>query len=271
MGRKLNFFLDIDGTILPFGKGIPESARKAIEERSKEGHRFFLCTGRSIVEIDPRLETLPLSGGVYSAGAVVYIGNECIYRRVCTNEEKNRLLDYAESHNLEVLIQGTDGTYLTPQCAVYFVNTMMHYIGRTLDIPNLKIVDSFPEDLVIYKLLFFSKDFQAFKVKEDLKGTFTVVDNTVGVPPELMAEIVLSDITKATGIERAMEAMGAEYETIVAIGDGANDIEMIEFASLGIAMGNASEELKGVADYITDDVEMDGLKKAIDYAISKKS
>ena len=267
--RKLNFFLDIDGTLLPFGKGVPESAAKAIAKASSEGHRFFLSTGRSTAEVDSRLKILPLKGGVFSAGGTVVYDGKTIFQRVFSREEKDFILDYARKNNLVVLLQSGDGTYLTKEAGDIFVSLLMKYLGRVIDIPNFKIVDTFPEDLELYKLLFFSLEGKVAQVRKELEGRLVVVDNTVGLPYEIMAEIVLPNVTKATGIEKMLEYLGEERNSVVAIGDGANDIEMVEYAELGISMGNGQEELKKVASYITDDVEKDGLKKAIEYAIEK--
>ena len=269
--HKLNFFLDIDGTLLPFGRGIPESAVKAIEDGTKLGHRFFLATGRSVAEIDPTLKALPLKGGVFSAGSVVVFDGKEIQRRTFSKDEKDFILEYSKKNNLEILIQSGDGTYLTKRALELFVSLMTKYVGRVLDVPNLMVMDTFPKDLEVFKLLFFSLDGRVSEIRKELAGKFVVVDNTVGLPYEIMAEVVLPDITKATGIESMLEYLGDDISSVVAIGDGANDIEMVEYASLGIAMGNAQKELKDVASYITDDVERDGLKKAIEYAIATKA
>ena len=269
--HKLNFFLDIDGTLLPFGKGLPESAVKAIEDATKLGHRFFLATGRSIAEIDPTLKALPLKGGVFSAGCVVIFEGKEIHRKVFSPEDKAFVLDYAKKNNLEILIQCADGTYLSERAMELFVTLMTKYVGRVLDVPNLKVMNTFPEDLEVFKLLFFSLDGRVGEIRKELSDRFVVVDNTVGLPYEIMAEVVLPNLTKATGIEAVLEYLGEDRSSVVAIGDGANDIEMVEYASLGIAMGNAQQELKDVASYISDDVECDGLKKAIEYAIEKKA
>ena len=68
---------------------------------------------------------------------------------------------------------------------------------------------------------------------------------------------------KEKGIRALCEAMGISVEETIAFGDGANDRKMLEMAGIGVAMGNALEEVKQSADYITDTVEEDGLAKAL--------
>ena len=59
---RLNFFFDVDGTLLPFGKGLPESALEAILDAKSRGHRIFVCTGTSPSEMDKALSPIPFDG-----------------------------------------------------------------------------------------------------------------------------------------------------------------------------------------------------------------
>ena len=68
---------------------------------------------------------------------------------------------------------------------------------------------------------------------------------------------------KSTGIQKFLDSQGLRQDEIMAFGDGQNDIEMLRFAGIGIAMGNAKEEVKKVADYVTDTVDHDGIAKAL--------
>ena len=82
-----------------------------------------------------------------------------------------------------------------------------------------------------------------------------------------MCEICLPSSDKGSGIRNLMAYLKEDMQTAVGVGDGANDVEMIEYGGLGIAMGNASECAKEAADYVTTSVESDGIKNAIDYAL----
>ena len=263
---RLNFFFDIDGTLLPFGKRVPESALEAIKSAKESGDRIFLSTGRSIAEISDEIASLPLNGGVYSAGGRAYADGKLLYKRVFTSEERREALDAIEKFNLEGVIQTDEGTYFKKESLELFKNLMMEYVGNVIEIPHAAVVDELSEELEMNKFLIISKERRVQEVREALKGKFVVVDNTVGLPQDLMAEVVLPDITKATGIEKILEYYGDSRDSVIAVGDGANDIEMIEYAAIGISMGNGSDSLKAVADYITTDVECDGLKNALEYA-----
>ena len=265
---KLNFFFDIDGTLLPFGRDVPSSAISAIDRIRKDGHRVFLSTGRSTAEISSKLDVIAIDGGVYSAGAKVIADGRVLYRRVFSDDERTEMFRLIEDLKLEAMIQTDRGTYLTEESGAFFKETMIASVGRAIDIPNCIVADSIPHDIEINKFLFLSRDRRGYEIREALKDRFSVVDNTVGIPQDIMAEVVLKDITKATGIEKVLEYYGDSRDSVVAVGDGANDIEMVEYAALGIAMGNASDELKAVADYVAHRADDDGIADAIEYALS---
>ena len=73
--------------------------------------------------------------------------------------------------------------------------------------------------------------------------------------------------SKCIGIEKMAAHFGLSLEETAAVGDGANDVSMVEMAGLGIAMGNGKAVVKAVADYITDSIETDGLLKAVFYIL----
>ena len=87
----LYFFFDVDGTLLPFGQGVPESTRQAISMIRERGGKSFLATGRSLVEIPPAIRSLGFDGGVYSAGATVMAEGKCIFSRRMSSKEKSVL------------------------------------------------------------------------------------------------------------------------------------------------------------------------------------
>ncbi len=263
----LYFFFDVDGTLLPFGKDIPESTRRAISLIREHGSRSFLATGRSLIEIPDAIRSLGFDGGVYSAGATVEAAGHYIFRRRMTEAERDSILDYCRYHGFRMLIQSDDGTYIRKDDLEYWQSLLLRHVGRLLDIPGIKVTDSIP--LSIIKLLYICNGdgMPVEEVAAEVPAGFSVVANTVGLPSHLMGEIVLSDITKATGIDSILGFYGGSIEDAVAIGDGANDIEMVAHAGLGIAMGNADDSLKEIAGYITDDISDDGLLKAVEFAL----
>ena len=263
----LYFFFDVDGTLLPFGKEIPESTREALRLIRENGSRSFLATGRSLIEIPEAVKALGFDGGVYSAGATVVADGRTVFRRRMSEEERGTILEFCHSHGFRLLMQSDDGTYISEEDLRYWQSLLYKHVGRLLDIPGLKATDEIPSSII--KLLYICNGdgVEVENVAAEVPEGFSVVANTVGLPSRLMGEIVLSDITKATGIDAVLDCYGGSIREAVAIGDGANDIEMVQHAGLGVAMGNADASLKAVADYITDNITDDGLLNAVKFAL----
>ena len=99
-------------------------------------------------------------------------------------------------------------------------------------------------------------------IPEEWRNEFYVVRSQ-----KYLIEVLTKGVNKAFGLEKLANKLGIQPSEIAAIGDAANDIEMLEYAGLAIAMGNASEEVKAIADIVTDTNENNGVIKAIDKLI----
>ena len=78
-------------------------------------------------------------------------------------------------------------------------------------------------------------------------------------------DLILNDGGKVAGIRYVLEQEGIRPEECIAFGDAENDIDMLSYVGIGVAMGNAQEPVKEIADYVTSDVDDDGIKKALRY------
>ena len=97
---RLNFFFDIDGTLLPVGKPIPADAVSALHHAQSLGHRLFLCTGRSPFELTDEIRAFPFDGGVFSAGAYIMAGDKTVFRGYITEQQKDYFFKVAEEYGL---------------------------------------------------------------------------------------------------------------------------------------------------------------------------
>jgi len=268
---RLNFFFDIDETLLPVGKPIPESAVKALHKAKAMGHRLFLCTGRSHYELPDAIRALPFDGGVFSAGARLVLGGSIISEVCMSEEQKSFFRKVVDDYNLLCMNQGSSYTYATQETMDYYNRLSLETSGGTVAFKGFRIVDEIPWDEPIVKSYILSKEGRVLDARRALEGVISSVNNTTGQPETCAAEIMIQGVTKASGIVGLLNKLGDGIETTVGIGDGENDLEMIDVCRLGIAMGNSCEELKRHADYITTDIDDDGLARAIDYALERLS
>lgn len=257
-------FFDIDGTLLPFGGDLPKDTAKAIELCLERGHKLFFCTGRSVAELNDKVRNLPFSGGVFGAGTEVIVEGKKIFESFYSEDDKEFIFSYYKKHDLDPLIQTPNNTFLSTKLAGSLDQLFKtHNDGKALEIGGLKIEDDFSKINNITKTIYYSSGYTTNEIISDIGHRFAIVDNTIGLPKHLVAEVMQKGINKATGIYKVIEYFGATIEDTIAFGDGANDIEMIETAHIGIAMGNAENEVKEIAYYITDDVDKGGIINAL--------
>lgn len=247
-------FLDVDGTLISHEEGgVPESARTALEELRKKGVKVFASTGRHIRE----LKRLPL-GGVTFDGYVTLTGQICldgeeklISEVAIEKEDADRMLDIFDQCEVPVLIVEKDGMYIN------FVNDHVHRVQKAISSP-VPAVGTYTGN-TIYQFVIYARKKEAVKIAGNLEGCIITSWN-----PEAV-DVTSKRAGKARGICRMIEKFGIRKDEIMAFGDGENDIDMIEFAGIGVAMGNADEEVKRCAGYVTDDVSRDGVRKALEY------
>lgn len=256
-------FFDVDGTLLPFGEDATESTKLALKLAHEKGHKLFLSTGRSPAELDPRLKVFPFDGGVFSGGSIAIADSNRIYERFFSAEQVEKVFELANKRGWLLLSQTDKGSYMTNQMRDTLFDMFMRCNGRLLVIDNLYTVSKLEVMPNITKMIFITPDHDVKKVREELREIFDIVDNTMGVPLDDCAEIVLPGVSKSTGMKAIMEFYKAPLSDSIAFGDGANDIEIVRDSGLGIAMGNASEDLKSVADFITGSVDKSGIYDAL--------
>lgn len=247
-------FFDIDGTLISHETGgVPESTRLALEKIRKKGVRVFACTGRHILE----LKALPLNGVTFD-GYVTLTGQICldgqenlIYEVPIEKADTDRMLDIFRKCGTPVVIVEKDRMYIN------YVNSHVRRVQKAISspVPDVGTHSGNP----VYQFVIYARKEEALKITEDLKDCVITSWN-----PEAV-DVTSKKAGKAEGIRRMMETYGIRQDEVMAFGDGENDIDMIEFAGIGVAMGNADESVKRCADYVTDDVEKDGIRKALEH------
>lgn len=257
MNRKRIASFDLDQTLLDHGSyRIPDSALRALD-RLREDFYIVLSTGRDMDNYYSRQyrDQVRPDAIIHLNGTKITVGDELIYEHHMDRDLLKRLFEYADQGGYAVGVTvGDQDFYLHPevveqmdlerwgQCDRRFrdpwslldgtVRTLA-YIGRKDGAKDME--SRFPE----LKFLMFA----------GLRG----------------ADVVEKEASKAKGLLRLCSHYGIRAEDAVAFGDSMNDYEILQTAGLGIAMGNAIPELKEVADYITSDVDQDGIWNACEH------
>jgi hypothetical protein len=257
--RKLLFF-DIDGTVLSEGEHryVPESTKKAITLLQRKGHLCFINTGRSWSEIHDNIASLGFDGFVCGCGTYIRYHDEILLAHQLSQKLADTVYEALHSHRLEWLLEG--------QHAIYYSN--LPYTTHIGDF-HREYHALFPDRCVDYppemRGLLFDKFCICSKEDSDLSGFMDRFQNDFSFIDRgnHFYEVVPTGHSKASGIQFLMDYFGVPQEDTIAIGDSSNDMPMLEFAGLSIAMKKSDAIVLTTADYITDTVENDGIYKAM--------
>lgn len=265
MSHKI-VFLDIDGTLTTFQGVLPDSARKALQKANQNGHHMIICTGRSGTQLYPQLlEKELFSGYITSAGADIRLGGLSLVQYSIPAEPLHHALDVLESLHAYYFLQCPDGVFADPETALAAPELISAGTMDPKDAERMFGKVSVREDIRstknCQKLCFYQAHSTIEEIQKRLGGFFETLTSSFAVSDSCDGEIMVRGYDKGTAMQKVLDATGTDRRDTIAFGDGPNDKVMLEFAQTGVAMGNASDDLKRAADLVTDRVDRDGLYK----------
>lgn len=270
-------FLDVDGTLIDYEAKLPESAARAVNEARANGHKVYICTGCSKAEILQR-HLCDLDGMIGGNGAYVEDNEKVIMHQGLTKEEVKHIVDWCNERKLGFYLEANSGMYCNDYMYEQGPEVMIKYSqgkGANLDQAkenSKRFIDGFihlrGEDLYrddVNKISFILSSYQDHL---DSKVEFPELEaNTWGGKGEyaLYGDLGPKGITKKHAIEVLLNYLNADVKDTISFGDAKIDLSMFELCAYNVAMGNGGKEIKEAADYITDDVNEDGLYNAFKY------
>lgn len=257
--------LDLDGTLTNSQKVITPRNRETLIRVQEQGVRLVLASGRPTYGIVPLANELRMNefGGFilsYNGGEIInWETGEMIYENVLPNDIVPILYESARNHHLSILTY--DGAEIVTE------NSKDPYVEKEAFLNKMAVreTNDFLTDITlpIAKCLIVGDADKLIPLESELSLRLQGKINVFRSEPYFL-ELVPQGIDKAQSLAVLLKELGIGREEIIAIGDGYNDLSMIKFAGLGIAMGNAQEPVKKAADYITLSNEEDGVAEAID-------
>ena len=247
-------FLDVDGTLYSHAtKSVPKSTIEALKIAQSKGIKLCIASGRSrlVTGFTGILDLIEFDYFVTTNGnLVVDKDNNVIYSSPMDKNGIDEVLSLVDLYGLNMTFMTLDDFYLYRE-----KDERAHLGFDPLSIPLPSVKKYQKED--IYQINLFCED-EYIPYFENTKKVLAYSRLA-----HYGYDIFTLNHSKATGIEKLIESLGISKDEIIAFGDGHNDAEMLKFCGLGIAMGNAIEKVKNASDYITSDIDDDGIYNAL--------
>ncbi|ELJ8515558.1 HAD family phosphatase [Vibrio cholerae] len=257
--------LDMDGTLLNSQKQISPRTKQAIAQARQQGIQVILASGRPLDGMRSKLEELHLTTEndyvlYYNGSMVANVGTgEIIHQQIIDGKAAKRVATLAQEFGLNThafsqihgLITPKTSQYTEVEASINGLNiTEMDFTQLADDHPIIKaMIVGEPEKLT-----------QAIaQLPAQWREEFTVVQSA-----PFFLEFLNTGSNKGIGVQAIAEHLGIQASEVICMGDAENDHHMLQYAGLGIAMANAMEETKHIADHITLSNDHDGVAVAIE-------
>lgn len=254
---------DIDGTLLRNDKSLSDENKYWIQRAVNEkGVKFVICSGRIFKSVNHFNEILGIDGVSSCLNGTFLIDRN---KTVLANHPlpkhiSRKLTDIKESHTAELLCVVGDKWYTeSHEGYLYSIKRPIYMQDSIIENPRTLL-----EKEPINKFLFMSPDKEKLiQLEQDIRNIMDNPNDVCFYPGPNFLEVMTGNVNKGTSVDDLISYYKTDRSQIMALGDDYNDFEMIQKAGLGIAMGNAVDTIKAIADDITDTNENDGVAKAI--------
>lgn len=252
-------FFEVDGTLLSKSTNhlIPPSTKAALAELRRRGVKCVLCTGRPPIQLPPCIaEGFPGFEGGFDAyvtmtGSLCYDAEGTYFDVRIDRDPCERLVEQIEAGAFDAIVLTRENSWAS--CDSERIHELERMVASTYPIrdPRLSL------DEGIYQFCVFVPPAEQGRVEQIMS------DCIVARWCDLFCDVVPATSSKPAGVRATMEHFGLEGDEAIAFGDGGNDATMLQYCTVGVAMGNGTDEAKAAADYVTDNIEDDGIANAL--------
>jgi Cof subfamily protein (haloacid dehalogenase superfamily) len=261
--------LDLDDTLLRDDQTISPRTRQALMDAQELGVKVVLASGRptyGMRKIAKELRLAEYGSFILSFNGAKIINcktEEELFSSTLSPETVHRLYDISRREDVGILTYV--GDHIVTETAEPYAAIESNLTGM----PVME-VDSFVKTVTepVVKVLMLKEAERLADVEKKLQGELAGELSVMRSKPFFL-EFTEVGVTKGASLNRLIQTLGIEREEVIAMGDSYNDLAMIEFAGLGVAMGNAPDDIKAKADYVTDTNMNDGVAKVVEKFVLK--
>lgn len=269
-------FFDIDGTLCNRHGEVLPSSIESIRAFRNNGNLAYICTGRSKPEILDSILEVGFDGIIGAGGGYIVINDDVVKHQTMDKTLVKSVLNYFENNDIGYYLETNDGLFGSENCVRKIKEEIKAFCDRTGEAYEIwenkmewfekLLTENKREDIdyqSVNKISFINNTVPFAKVSEKFGDECSMYHSTVELFGPQSGEIAIKGVDKKNAIEFVLEQLGMTKEQTVAFGDGDNDIAMFEAVDYGIAMDNATDNLKKIASEITDSADEDGIANSM--------
>ncbi len=261
MSRAALFF-DIDGTLTSNRTGkIQASGIEAIHRAQKKGNLVFINTGRTYCSVQQEIKNLGMDGFLCGCGTCVIFHDRVLMHHTIRDDLARRLVADMIDCDIDAVLEGHEDLFFSRDNTRFVDLEFMRKLYRNYGLSPVSAQNGYPEGRTFDKY-FIVTDEQSDvlryfdRIREDME----IIDRERG-----RYEIVPKGFSKSTAIEFVQKEFSVGLDDVYVFGDSANDLAMFRYARHTVALGAHSASLDPYTEYVTDDVEKDGIAHALEH------
>ena len=249
-------FFDIDGTIWDYRNIIPKSCSDAVASLRANGHRAYICTGRTRGYITHEgLLSLGFDGIISGLGTRIETKDRVCFEYIIPDDTAIKTVDTAKRYGIRAILEGPEYLYLDYD--EFKDDPYGKKVMEDLGDRRRSLSDNYGK-WVISKLSCDTTGCDKKSFYEELSSYYDYIEHN-----DTVVELVPKGFSKGTGIRKFCQLTGIDIKDTIAIGDGANDVEMFKASGFSVAMGNGALKAKEAADLVTTGLFEDGVMNAL--------
>lgn len=233
---------------------MPDSTLEALKKLKENGIKLFVATGRPPNNIEGITKCFDFDGYLTSNGQYCYNDQEVIYEKYISKEDLKNIAPYIMDNNVPVLFADVKQNYSN----IY--NPCFDEKAEKVNQNKypVKSIEEIVENNILQVI--------AYIKEEEDEAFLKMMNNSKSARwTSKFVDIIPKDGGKNIGIDQMIKYYNINIDEVMAFGDSNNDIDMLRHVGVGIAMGNGNDAVKEASDYVTDDINNDGLYKALEY------
>lgn len=264
MGKIRFIAMDVDGTLVDQDKKIRPFTKETLLKAQEAGYTLILASGRPENGLQSYRKELEMDryGGLlvaYNGSKVIQVpGDKVLYNQALTHEATMKVLDHVKNFEVTVMIDNGSKLFTENLDGVNVAKEAKNNALEVVRVDDLKAILN--GDL--NKILTSGKPEYLRSVFDELYAPFRSELNCMFTAP-FYVEFTARNVDKGFALKHVLTSLGYERRHLIAFGDAENDLSMIDFAGVGVAMGNAVEPLKAIADHVTLSNLEDGIAHAL--------